>query len=724
MRSNFLILFFIYNFAYGVGEFYNFYSDHPKKELYNEIREHYPDFSLPQRILEWEDDKGYKMLPDGYMQMIPVGPMQMWAMALPGKKFLTIYQVKAGGVASKLKLLPWDEIHEINGKPFTVAHTKGKQVGEDGPIKELGEALDIAQSKGGLVLTIKRKLYSDPKRGAKKSKVVSRKVVVRVEKIGRFSPTYPAHCRKSAMLRKELAEIIYSKSKKKRVSNGLSHALVGLALLSYGDPAMLDGVEDYMSLVLNKADPTPGNSDIRVSEARIKNSWVNGFSLIFLAEYFWATGDEHVFATLQKLAYSAGDDHQNPFGGSGHSIGGVGSYTDITFGPPGALNILGMALAEKVGCKVNKAAYQKYYDSMSQKVVRECQVAFSKHTKNPKSRLARAGANVKELDLKIDPNRFYSVGYMAKVRSSTKSSLGESAFNTAAAALALQHAPAMGDSKKLRAKLIEILNLNPHCFSYIHATPSLGMFWCSLAVSSAEPMASKKRTNPKGKVKLGNQSHMNYRKFWLTMARSPEKDWFYFYPKQARMSPLGGGWGGDGYLKLAAASLYQPLIMLTSDKRNLLMQGNRHRNWLNPNKNPKETYAFIKKYHEFYATELLKKAIQLQKERKYLEAYHVYDRLMQNYSDLKSMRSLKARYSAFVKKLGKKNLAFKLQEEEGQKYLDYVDIRHERVGKLNPEFRQSLIYYVAEKFKGHPIAKKALAQAEIDVSVPDEKEGY
>lgn len=724
MRYKILILFMVYNFiswtniAHGAGAFYDFYSDHSSKMLYQEIQAHYPGFKLSQRYLDWPNDKGYNMLPDGNMQMFPVGPLQMWAMVFPGNKFMTIYQVKPGGVADRYKLKPWDEIHAINGKVFTVEHTKGKHVGEDGPIKELGEALDLAQAKGGLVLTIKRKSSSG-------SKVITRKVTVKVQKIGRFSPTYPARCHKSAFLSKELAELVDLKSKNKVVSNNRSHALMGLALLSYGDRSKSEGIENYLNLVLNDAEKLPRSKDIRVSEAQIRNSWINGFNLIFLAEYFWATGDESVFATLQALAYSVGDDHQNIFGGAGHAMGGLGTYYDISFGPPGALNVLGMALAEKVGCKVNKAAYQKYYDSMSGKVLRETQMAFYKHGGKPKSKLAIAGAKVTDSELKVDPEKFYLVRYMAKVLSADRCYMGEYAFNTAAAALALQFAPAMGDSKKLRKKLIENLNANPHTFSYIHATPSLGMFWASLAVSGAEPKARRrtKSKKPVKKIKLkpGNQTHMNYRKFWLTLSRSPEKNWFYFYPKHARQSTAGGGWGGDSYLRLEATALFQPLIMLTSHKRNLLMQGNRRRNWLNPRKNTKATYAFINKYHTFYANKLMEKAIRLQKERKYLEAYHVYDRLMQNYSKLKSMRSLKSRYAIFVKKFGKKKLDFQLKEEEGQKYLDFVDVGHARAGKLLVEFRQSLLYYVADKFKDYPVGEKALEQVKLDVKSPAKK---
>ena len=712
------------NLSHAEGKFYDFYSDHPNKELHEKLHEHYPDFSLPKNILDWENDKGYNVLGDGYMQVIPVGPLQMWAVALPGKKFLIVYQVKEGGVASKYKLQPWDEIHAVNGRPFTTEHVRGNYIGEVGPIKELGEALDVAHAKGGLVLTIKRKVYSKKKGQTDRFKMVTRKLPIRVEKLGRFSRTYPARCKKSAMMSKEIAQVINTRAQGKVVSNNRSHGMAGLALLAYGDPSLIEGIEEYANLMVRHGEKSVIGKDIRVSDAVIDNSWINGFNLIFLAEYFWATGDEVVFATLQSLAYSV-SKHQNIYGGSGHAIGGRGSYYDITFGPPGALNILGLALAEKVGCKVDKAAYQKYYDSMSLKVVKDTQIAYSKYGNNPSHGLARAGKKITDSELKVDPARYYAVGYMAKMWSSHKTFLGESALNTAVAALALQHAPAMGDSKLLSKKLVDNLNHNPHSFTFIHATPSLGMFWCSLAVSSAEKRVSRrKKPTKETTLKLGNQSHMNYRKFWLTLSRSPTKDWFYFYPKHARNSKVGGGWGGDNYLWLEAASLYQPLIMLTSHKRNLLMQGNRRRNWLNPKRSPKATYAFLHKYHAFYATKLLEKAIRLQKERKYLEAYHVYSRLLENYSDLKCMRSLKPRYAAFVKKLGKKNLDFKLKEEEGQKYLDFVDVGHARVGKLGVDFRKSLLYYVAEKFKGHPIAKKALAQAEIDVSTPKERKSY
>lgn len=702
------------------GEFYDFYSKYPKDEVFKMIKARYPELKFPSQYLAG-DKKEYKYGPDGYFQIVPVGPLEFWGLAIPGKKCLIVFDADEGGVGQKHGLQPWDEIHGVNGKPFTTEHTNNVNIGEDGPIRDLGEALDVAQGQGGLELVVKRQIEikSEKKKGPTKTREVMIKLKIPVEKLGRFTPTYPVRCQKSDFYMKEIVKKLVECSERPRYSNHISHGLVGLSLLSYGESSILPAVEDYAIHSLPKEDRVDRGSNFRISNALIGNTWINAFTLIYLSEYFWATGDETVFPTLQTLAYSVSDQYQNPFGASGHNVNG-GTYLDYSFGPPNALNILGLALAEKVGCKVDHRAYERYWSTVSNQTYREALMAFGKYAKDPSHRYAKLGKSITNPSFVLEPNKYYGVGYMARLWSSDKPNLGESALNSAAAALALMHAPPIGPSRELSKKLLDHLKIRPHSFSFIHASPALGLFWSSLAISAEQPRPQKNRKSSRGKKnsttslrRTGNRTHLDYRKFWITMSRYPDKKWLYFYPKHARMSAAGGGWGGDGYVRMNGCSLFQPLIMLTSEKRNLLLQGNTRRNWLRPQKDPKETLQFIHNYHDFYAKQMIENAQKLLEEKDFLGAYHIYNRISENYTWLRSMGGFNKMFTAFKRKLGPE-LQYKLKEEEGKAYLAYLT-GHQR---MDANLRKALFYLGAHRLQGHPFADKLIYEAENFVPAP------
>ncbi len=312
----------------SASPFYYFYSKFPQKTVYEEIKAKFPDISYTVNASS-DGKTDYGKFFDGAVHLVPVGPLELWGFAIDGKKTFVVYHVEPGGVAEQRGIKKWDQIIGISKQPFTKAHDGGTKTGTEGPIKELGDALERAQAVGGIKLLTERN-------GRKKI------LPIKIQKLGRFSKTYPAKCRKTILLSKQVANEIAEGVESNRF--GCS-SLIGLSLLMHGDAKHLDAIKQYALKSLPRGDQVAyDTTKMYVSSEVHRSSWYHAFSLLYLVEYFWATGDTKMIPAIQSLTYAVGEQHQNPFGGSGHHIHGIGNYWDITFGAVGALNIAAMAL--------------------------------------------------------------------------------------------------------------------------------------------------------------------------------------------------------------------------------------------------------------------------------------------------------------------------------------------------------------------------------------------
>ncbi len=630
------------------NSFYDFYGHHEWKGLHDEINAKYP-LNFPKELV---NEGNYKSLPDGYVQIFPVGPLDLWAFALPDKKFLVIYLVNKGGIAEKHKLQKWDEIIGVNGTLFTKAHDRNCQVGEDGPVKEFGEAINIAQGKGGLSLIIKR--------GKRK-----KKVKISVEKLGRFSPIYPGKCRKSELCINEVKEHVIADALNKlpkKFSSPVTKPLLGIGLLSSGDPNALPAIEKYVEESLTPKEQIEFNNPLRVSGYTVQEGlscWHLGFRLFFFCEYFWATGDTRIFPAIQRMANSVSTEYRNPFGAFGHDKGGLGTYGAISFGPAGGICIAALAMAERCGAKVDHQTFLDYYNSLTGNT----------------SRLISGESN--RFEAGKAPYSF-AVNYQHQLSRVTKNSIWNGSFNTATAALALQLMPEVEDSKKIAEGLINFLKNNPHSTTYVHSAPVLGQFWSTLALATNGAAMRKQ---------------LEYRIFEMSLSRFPDKTWQYFYSKISGVFDRGGGFDGDLWSGLDGVTSSKNLILLTATRKRLLAHGNKKRNWLAPKVSVKSTYRYITKYHGFYMAKIFEQAQKHIAKKNYLAAYEIYTDLTKLYENKKSVKSIKLNLSRLYRHAPAKKLKYLAEMAEAQNHLDYLE-KHKRAGLS----RINMLKYVAKKY--------------------------
>ncbi|HOD80758.1 MAG: hypothetical protein BWX88_01197 [Planctomycetes bacterium ADurb.Bin126] len=196
------------------------------------------------------------------------------------------------------------------------------------PRHALGFAINAAEGRDG-------KMTFSIRRGQAK-----RTVVIQLDPIGRYSPTYPANCKKSRLIVDQTAAFIL---KHGGPGGGITGNLEGLFLLSTGEAKYLPAVEKY---ALKLASANAGNS-----------VWMIGYSGIFLGEYYLATGDKRVLPALQARcdALAAGQY----YGGWGHGTNNcvVGYVTGGLVNAAGAQGLTTLVLARECGVKVSQRTY-------------------------------------------------------------------------------------------------------------------------------------------------------------------------------------------------------------------------------------------------------------------------------------------------------------------------------------------------------------------------------
>jgi hypothetical protein len=196
------------------------------------------------------------------------------------------------------------------------------------PRHPLGFAIDAAEGRDGkMKFTIRRSEHQQT-------------VVIQLDPIGSYSPTFPANCRKSQRIVDDTAAFIL---KQGGPEDGITGNLEGLFLLSTGDKKYLPAIEKYaVSLAAGKA----GTS-----------TWSIGYSGIFLGEYYLATGDKRVLPALKARcdALSAGQY----YGGWGHGTDhcGPGYVTGGLLNAAGDQALTTLVLARECGVDVNEKTY-------------------------------------------------------------------------------------------------------------------------------------------------------------------------------------------------------------------------------------------------------------------------------------------------------------------------------------------------------------------------------
>ncbi len=690
--------------------------------IYKELKANWPAFTF--WVGNVNGQPYVKHLFDGHLQIFPCGPLKALLVANEGSKELCIYHfinndgsnIKQKNQGSKSyknangryqahiekgvnSLLPryginrFDVIVGVDGELFSQPQprTKNTTDGEYGPIYELAMAIERGQKVGGIRLMVKssRDAHDKP----------AHSIAVKLAKLPPFSKNYPSKCKRSAMIESEILNILAKDSEHPKISNNISWGLIGLAMLSSGRQKYLPAIENYAMHICNGM--LKGGGATSIVTGHQDSSWKNGFHLIFLAEYFWATGDMTVFPVLQRLAYDANEYHQNSLGGAGHGVHGLGTYWKISFGPPNALNTLGAAMAEKVGAKINSSIHKNYWDLLTSTTL--------KHIKQKNN----------SYRFLVNENADYLTDYAHNIIqwAISGSSWYLQNLNTSLASMTLWHSRYPDENvKKLATKLNNTVIYNYKNNAYIHTSPMIGSFFSMMSLNMfndsrvldnkikatfngpySKKYASTISTTKDFTAHDAWRKIMNYQKYMLILSRVSKNDYLYFIPRKQN----GAGYGGDGYASLQASILYNLLNTVVSDRKNLLIYGNKRRNWLvsrnakDAKQRSKATMWKIRTYHNIYSTFLLKQVRFLIKGgkdnakiakgnktlRKYylVMAYQVAKKIISNYRKYPAYRESKKIVAGIINQFGsKKELDLQVKNLKGLEIIDYVTVHHGR----------------------------------------------
>jgi hypothetical protein len=227
-----------------------------------------------------ESDAPDKEVPGFLVNLGPTGARAI----LTEKTFIVKYIFKDSPAFGRLKID--DVIIGVFGKPFSSHTFGGGPHGYEGPIMDLGLAIEKAEAKDGkLVLNVSRD-----------SKTIE--VKIDLEPLGAFSPTFPLLCKKSELLRaKALKYLVDHPDSQHTMSH--TRCAVALAMLASENPSQ-QAIGKGIALKWSGETPDSGSW-----------TWHLSYQLITLCEYYLLSKDSSVLpmiktdvSFLQKAQYS------------------------------------------------------------------------------------------------------------------------------------------------------------------------------------------------------------------------------------------------------------------------------------------------------------------------------------------------------------------------------------------------------------------------------------
>ena len=408
-----------------------------------------------------------------------------------------------------------DRIISINGTELGDSndHTAGQCA-----IQILGKELNKAE---GSDSPLRLKVAREATRAGEEGKIVE--LAIPIEKRGAFDPQTP-HLGKKADRYREIAfkrllaledapgarDSVYGPEPSLRE---FGTYMAGVALLSAGD-------EEALKVCGRIAEKIRERFTEGAMEAWGLNQWTwyTGMATVFLAEYYWATGDPEVFEQLEKMAdYLA--TYVNPDGGVGHKKL-KGTYRQLSFSPAMGLTVLGLTMAEKCGVAIDREALEKvlaYYE--------------------------RNGISKEE-----PPN---AVSYGGTLQRRGLGGYSDGASRTSTYVLTLSM---LDLHPEAREAMLDWLASIPSFLTSTHSSPTLGEFFAALALA---------RERPDDYAAL-----LRERIYSLTVSLDHNEIFEYMPPADMYKSK-----GADSNLGFAQMANARPLILLTGYRRNILLTG-------------------------------------------------------------------------------------------------------------------------------------------------------
>lgn len=205
--------------------------------------------------------------------LVNLGPTGARAV-LTEKSFIVKYIFKGSPAVGRLTLD--DEIIGAFGKPFS-EHRFGGGHGYEGPIMNLGEAIEQAEGKDG-------KLVLNLRHGS-----TVKDVIIDLEPLGSFSANFPYKCEKSAAIRAKALKYFADHPDSWSVWQAHARSAVTLALLTSDEPKQ-QAIGKEMALKWSRQSPDAGTW-----------TWSLSYQLITLSEYHLLTKDTSVLPMITTV---------------------------------------------------------------------------------------------------------------------------------------------------------------------------------------------------------------------------------------------------------------------------------------------------------------------------------------------------------------------------------------------------------------------------------------
>lgn len=405
------------------------------------------------------------------------------------------------------------------GKMFVNDHVNGygmDKFGAVGPISEFADALEQAQTskkKGTLVLALRRD---------GKKKMVKLKVGI---KYGTYSDTFPAKCRKSDRVLKEMLDYLVKHQKKNgSFGNTVHNTFAPLALMASGQSKYRKSIERCARYLCDTTTKHKNDSGGLVN-------WGYTGAAIVLSEYYLKTKNKWVLPELDRLhselsagqylkmsqidpkakqshprTYPKGPD--DSYGGWGHNAGfkGYGPIAMIT-----AQGALAYALMERCGINVNRKNHDAAYNFLKKATGKNGYVWYKDEVAGHKN--------------------WADMG------------------RTGAAGIANILSPYPDPAYRERALLhSKVIGEHPQSFPDTHGSPVMGMVYSALTANI---------------VPENFRSLMDANRWWFTLAQCKDGS-FYYQPNRDNA-------GYDSYSRITATAA--AAFILTIPKRSLLLTG-------------------------------------------------------------------------------------------------------------------------------------------------------
>lgn len=315
----------------------------------------------------------------GEVHDFPLGVLSTTGRLTDGDRAILVRHVgdgpgKAGG------LQEGDRIVAASGKPWG-PYSKQLDAGFTGPQAALATALDAGCAKQPplVELTVLR----NDKRT---------KLEIALPPSPRYAKSFPNDCPKADKYRNGAYQWIVDNQRANGSWPGhvagdavdYQGAYVGMALLSAGDRKYLPAIRKTVKFIQGSG---IANIDLKNPRGGPKN-WITANAAIFLSEYYLATEDESVLPDIQKCA----DLLAKRVSGNGR----MGHRFEVTYGGGGLTIInahahVAWALAEKCGCKIDNAAWNRSQAEILKAMTKSGAVGYSSSARGDNDAPARTG---------------------------------------------------------------------------------------------------------------------------------------------------------------------------------------------------------------------------------------------------------------------------------------------------------------------------------------------